>query len=234
MKLQDLKVLMEIQSLQNLGGQKDPASSSGGNLFQTLMNEVLEQDTISPISQKLGGIADLLMDSQTFGAVQSLIGIQADTANDPSGQNSLPLSIKPALPPLSLNSTKDKEPSNFEEMIDKAAGVFNIPAKLIKSVIKHESNFNPKAASQAGAAGLMQLMPGTARELGVTNRLDPMESIMGGSKYLKKMMDRYNGDIKLALAAYNAGPGNVDKYGGIPPFKETQRYVEKIMDTFYS
>lgn len=123
--------------------------------------------------------------------------------------------------------------SEIDEMVKKAAEKFGVDEKMIHAVISQESGYNPLAVSGAGAMGLMQLMPSTARSLGVTNALDPKQNIEGGTKYLKQMLDRYNGDVSLALAAYNAGVGNVQKYGGIPPFKETQNYVKNITTAYY-
>jgi hypothetical protein len=106
-----------------------------------------------------------------------------------------------------------------------------VPLELLKAVAKTESNFNPLATSRCGAMGIMQLMPETAAGLGVTDAYDPEQNVMGGAKLLGRLLDRYGGDTRLALAAYNAGAGNVDRYGGIPPFEETQRYVDIIMNS---
>lgn len=121
-----------------------------------------------------------------------------------------------------------KTSKTLDEIYTEASQTYGVSEELLKAMTKQESSFRTNATSRSGAQGLMQLMPATARSLGVTDSYDPYQNIMGGAKYIKKMLDKYNGDVSLALAAYNAGSNNVDKYGGIPPFAETQNYVAKI------
>ncbi len=121
---------------------------------------------------------------------------------------------------------------SYEPYISEVSNLYGVDENLIKAVIKAESDFNPAAISRKGAIGLMQLMPETADELKVRDPFDPKENLEGGVKYLKYLIDYFNGNIELALAAYNAGPEAVIKYGGIPPYPETRRYVKKVVEIF--
>lgn len=119
--------------------------------------------------------------------------------------------------------------NELDSIFEDAANTYGVSSIILKSIAKAESGFNPSAVSSAGAVGIMQLMPSTAAALGVSNSYDARENIMGGAKYISQLLSNYQGNISLALAAYNAGSANVDKYGGIPPFTETQNYVKKVL-----
>jgi soluble lytic murein transglycosylase-like protein len=121
----------------------------------------------------------------------------------------------------------------YNELIEKYSRQSDIDPLLIKCIIKVESDFNPDAVSVAGAMGLMQLMPGTAQDLGVTDPWNPTENITAGTKYLSWLLRKYNGNLMKALAAYNAGPNAVDYYGGIPPYQETSNYVRNVLARIY-
>ena len=128
-----------------------------------------------------------------------------------------------------INSPDKVSREKFGLVIDTVAKEHNINPKLVNAVIEQESQYNPNALSNHGAMGLMQLTPGTAREVGVKNPFDPVDNIRGGTKYLSSLLNRYHGNVTLALSAYNAGPSNVDKYKGVPPFEETRKYVKAII-----
>ncbi|MHB8172166.1 MAG: lytic transglycosylase domain-containing protein [Thermincolia bacterium] len=171
----------------------------------------------------------------TFGSMSKDTSVNNDTSfADIFAQSLQSMAFDPIAgnsQPAASTTTEKGQDSSIDDIIQGAARQFNLDANLIRSVIKTESNFNPNARSSAGAMGLMQLMPGTAKEMGVANPLDPVQNIYGGTKYLRKMMNMFDNNQQLALAAYNAGPGNVKKYGDIPPFAETQNYVKKVLNT---
>jgi soluble lytic murein transglycosylase-like protein len=122
-----------------------------------------------------------------------------------------------------------RNPEEYEQIINTCAHEFGVDKSLVKAVIHAESGYDPNAVSSKGAAGLMQLMPKTAQGLKVHDSFNPSENIRGGVRYLRFLLDTFRGDVKLALAAYNAGMGNVAKYGGIPPYAETRNYVSKVL-----
>jgi hypothetical protein len=132
-------------------------------------------------------------------------------------------------------STREEDPRRrrrYDAHIAEASRLYQLPSDYIRAVVRVESDFVPTAVSRVGALGLMQLMPQTARSMGVTDPFDPRQNILGGSRYLRVLANRFEGDLVLTTAAYNAGGGAVRRYGGIPPFAETQRYVRRVLDHY--
>ena len=161
----------------------------------------------------------LMTASRTSGSAAAASGTSA-VSSQPSFQNVLS---------RTASAASVSAPSTLESIFAKASQKYGVPENLLKAVAKAESDFQADCVSSAGASGIMQLMPETAKEYGITDIFDPEQNIMGGAQELAANLKRYNGDIKLTLAGYNAGCGNVAKYGGIPPFAETQNYVKKVM-----
>jgi soluble lytic murein transglycosylase-like protein len=153
--------------------------------------------------------------------------VLSDKAKDVSARS---YSISQALD-STVRTTRplSKRAAQYQDLIEEHAGLNTVSADLVRAVIQAESAFNPRAVSPKGALGLMQLMPATAAEYGVSDAFNPSENIAAGVKYLRRLLDKYEGRVELALAAYNAGPGAVKRYGGkVPPYRETQNYVARI------
>jgi soluble lytic murein transglycosylase-like protein len=134
--------------------------------------------------------------------------------------------------PAAANAPAVVPPAQIDRLVSANAATWNVDPSLIKAIIANESGFNANATSNVGAQGLMQLMPGTAAGLGVGDSYDPAQNVWGGSKYVKGLLDRFGGDVTRAIAAYNAGPGAVEKYGGVPPYAETQNYVQNVLASY--
>lgn len=176
------------------------------------------------IAQSNGGSVDMSLVQRFFDQNGINIELCSNTAVNNTAASA---SVKLEASGLSCSAQLDA-------IFDEAASKYGVDAKFLKAIAKCESDFSTECTSHSGAMGIMQLMPQTAASLGVTNAYDPYQNIMGGARYISEKLDQYNGDKSLALAAYNAGSGNVAKYGGIPPFKETQNYVAKVMAYYNS
>lgn len=205
----------------------------GGDVLDVLF----ETEISKFITESQGmGIADKIYKSLTGEQLESLRAISkekpmpAAVPTDQTDKNSVNKTnnAKSTNNAIKPNNNAMQRIEQYDDAIEAASKKFNVDKQLIKSVILTESAGKVNAKSHANAKGLMQLMDSTATEMGVDNPWNPTENIFGGTKYLSKMLKQYKGDTDLALAAYNAGPGNVNKYNGIPPFKETQNYVKRV------
>lgn len=210
-------------SLQNKGFfGKAPGSDVYQDMFMDSMaRQITDQGHL--------GLADMIVKNMEAGNVRKPLEIRNLNGDDKiSSKREFSTKINPQKKKSLLSRRLD----NYDKIITKAANKYNVDKGIIKSIIAAESYANPKAVSRTGAKGLMQLMDKTADSLGVKNSFDPEQNIMGGTKFIKHLLNKYD-SVDLALAAYNAGPGNVDKYNGVPPFKETQNYIKRIKQ-FYS
>lgn len=194
------------------------------------------KDYLSQAERTVGAMAiDALIAAKNAGTVssdtvQQILSVQPQNTSDTSTQTTVSPDTETSDISQAVSSSNTvSAPADLNTYFEEAAEKYNVDANLLKAIAKQESNFNPSARSSAGAMGIMQLMPSTAKSLGITDAYNAHDNIMGGAQVIAQNLKKYNGDVSLALAAYNAGSGNVDKYGGIPPFKETQNYVKKVL-----
>ncbi|MDQ6933147.1 MAG: lytic transglycosylase domain-containing protein [Candidatus Eremiobacteraeota bacterium] len=170
--------------------------------------------------------------AQITGAPPALQTRDAPTAPVRSKGDEFSLFVTGAANPTPAGNSTIRPPSPLEELISTNADASAVDRALIKAIILNESGFNPNATSATNAQGLMQLEPATAAGLGVENPYDPQQNVRGGTRYIKALLERFHGDLRLAVAAYNAGPGAVEKYGDVPPYAETQRYVRDVLASY--
>ena len=189
----------------------------------------LSQPPVSPPIAAGPAFEKALATAQT--AAQTAAPNAATTLpNGPSGVTAPPASLGPLpVSPADVNVVPiASAPSDYQTLIEKYAAQHNLQPGLVKAVIQTESSGNPRCVSGAGAMGLMQLMPANVKEAGISDPFDPEQNIAAGTKQLAGLLSQYHGDLDLALAGYNAGPGNVRKYGGVPPFAETRNYIQRV------
>ena len=239
-------------SVQNSGGALQAATEQTGMPKQPPAATTLPEPitwmalTAAAEAEAAAVAANAVAKAQASAAPPVVPALPAPIEVDPNHSLPAPIPIDPNhVPPATVpdlqnggwvvpveRSISKVRPSEYDELIYTTAMQHKVDPALVKAVIHAESNFRPTVKSSAGAQGLMQLMPGTAASLGVTNSNDPVQNVDGGTRLLRKLLDRYDQNVSLALAAYNAGPGAVAQYGGIPPYPETQRYVPRVLSLY--
>ncbi len=218
-------MMLKEMTKTNSGGMFGEESYGGDVLDSMFETEMAGYMTKS----KSLGVAKMLYKKLTGEDLPTEMPLEKIYKNN-SGAGSIKMrGVDGNLPKVTPSTEAIKRIDKYEDIINNAAEAYGVDPNLIKSVIMAESAGNSKAVSSAKAKGLMQLIDSTASDMGVKNVWDPKENIYGGTKYLSEMLRQYNGDVKLALAGYNAGPGNVDKYNGVPPFDETRKYITRVV-----
>ena len=222
-------------------GQVNAPGDSTGADFGLVLDDAKKAEAAVAIdkliSQSNGSSVDMSLVQRFFDQNGINIELCSNTAQQPAAiNNTAAYSVSPAINSgsVKLEASGLSCSADLDAIFNEAASKYGVDAKFLKAIAKCESDFSTECTSRSGAMGIMQLMPQTAASLGVTNAYDPYQNIMGGARYISEKLTQYNGDKSLALAAYNAGSGNVAKYGGIPPFKETQNYVAKVMAYYNS
>ncbi|MFQ5675737.1 MAG: transglycosylase SLT domain-containing protein [bacterium] len=216
---QDFEAIFISQILQNMR-RSMKSGLFGDGVSSDIYNSMFDENIAKAIASKDGfGLSDIIIKS-----------LQKDTGTEDRtvGQTLADYWRRPV-----RASAGRKVNRNWDRaIISEAANKYGVDAKLVEAIIRVESNYNAKAVSKKGAAGLMQLMKETARALGVKNRFDPRENVFAGVKYFRGLLARYDDNVELALGAYNAGPAAVEKYNGIPPYDETRQYVQKVLQAY--
>ena len=250
-----LPYIDESKTVSQTSSVKADAVSAAASKNTTAFREILEAEKRACAAMAVDAmIAESSTGGVTGDAIQKMLGFRAQAV---SGSGSVSGTVNPGSDTTSLQETSGSGdgktasgtdstsaasgssnastkgvsgcPKSLEDDFQEAAATYHVDENLLKAVAKAESGFDASATSSAGAMGVMQLMPSTAKSLGIQNAYNAHDNIMGGAKILSQNLSRYDGDISLALAGYNAGCGNVDKYGGIPPFEETENYVKKVL-----
>jgi Rod binding domain-containing protein len=225
-QFESLLTSMMLKSMnQTTSGGMFGESNFGGDFFDS----IFQFEIADKISKGTGlGVADQIYKRLTGTnlSIEELNPKVTPIINQPKIEVTSSSTEIPAVEPSTQSLSRL---GKYDEIINEASETYGVDKNIIKSVILAESSAKENAVSTASAKGLMQIIDSTAQYLGINNVFDPKENIMGGAKYLSQLLRKYNGDLKFALAGYNAGPGNVDKYNGIPPFTETQTYVKRVI-----